>query len=85
MFVFNTERLSATIMKLLSILLLLGVAVECKPQMGFGGGSLPLASKKNIQAKLRDNAKRVMLSYGPLAMPGVDVSYQRTETGLYFI
>lgn len=61
-------------MNLLYILLLICVAAECKPQLGFGGGSLPLAVKKNIQAKLRDNAKRVMLSYGPLAMPGVDVS-----------
>jgi hypothetical protein len=61
-------------MKLLFVLLLLSVAAKCKPQFGSGGGSLPLAAKKNIQAELRDNAKRVMLSYGPLAMPGVDVS-----------
>ena len=63
-------------MKLLSALLLLSVAAECKPQFDFGGkgSSLPLAAKKNIKAKLRDNAQRVMLSYGPLAMPGVDVS-----------
>ena len=72
-FVFDNERPSATTMKLLSVLLLLSIAVNCKPQFGFGGSSLPLATKKNIQAKLRDNAKRVMLSYGPLAMPGVDV------------
>lgn len=59
-------------MKLLSALLFLTVATECKPQVGRGGGSLPLASQKNMKPKLRENAKRVMLSYGPLAMPGVN-------------
>jgi hypothetical protein len=69
-------------MKLLSVLLLLSVAAECKPQFGSGGASLPLAAKKNIQPKLRENAKRVMLSYGPLAMPGVDVSQPKEQNGI---
>ncbi|KAF2667473.1 hypothetical protein BT63DRAFT_472205 [Microthyrium microscopicum] len=59
-------------MKLQAALLLLSAIAECRPQFGGAGSSLPLASKKELKPKLRDNAKRVMLSYGPLLMPGVD-------------
>jgi hypothetical protein len=61
-------------MKLLPALLSLVVAAECRPQFGRGGASFPLASKKMMKPRLRENAQRVMLSYGPIVMPGVNVS-----------
>ena len=61
-------------MKLQTALFLLSGIAECSPQFSSGKSSLPLASKQDLKPKLRDNAKRIMLSYGPLAMPGVDVS-----------
>jgi hypothetical protein len=69
-------------MKLLPAFLSLIVAAECQPQFGRGGASLPLASKKTLKPRLRENAQRVMLSYGPLVMPGVNVSYKKARAGI---
>jgi hypothetical protein len=68
-------------MKLLPAVLCLIVAAECTPQFGRGGASLPLASKKTMKPRLRENAQRVMLSYGPLVMPGVNVSQRKARMG----
>jgi hypothetical protein len=74
-------------MKFLSVFFLLVSVAECEPQFGgfSGGTALPLVGKKDITPKYRANAKRVVLSYGPLTLRGLDVSQSRDQIQMLFL
>lgn len=61
-------------MKLPAVLILFATVAECSPQFGGSGGVnvLALASKKEVKPKYRETAKRMVYSYGPIALSGLD-------------
>jgi hypothetical protein len=62
---------------------LLAVAVECipqaKPPVSLGPSEWPLSATKQVQPQYRSTAKRSVLSYGPIKLYGLDVSYFRVS------
>ena len=61
-------------MKFQSAALLFAAITEAVPQLGGFGATWPLVGTKQVTPKYRQNAKRVILSYGPITLYGKDVS-----------
>ncbi|KAF2397319.1 hypothetical protein EJ06DRAFT_523814 [Trichodelitschia bisporula] len=55
-----------------SLVVFLAAAVAAVPQRGLGGGGLPVVSTKTLTPKLRANAKRVAVKYGPFELLAKD-------------
>jgi hypothetical protein len=69
-------------MRYFTALWLLAAVVECVPQtnplaslVSFNPPELPLVASKQVQPQYRPTAKRSTLSYGPIKLYGLDVSY----------
>jgi hypothetical protein len=68
-------------MRYFTALWLLAAVVECFPQTNplasllSNPPELPLVASKQVQPQYRSTAKRSILSYGPIKLYGLDVSY----------
>jgi len=59
-------------MKVSIAVAVLASLAEAVPQLGGMGASWPFVGSKSVKPKYRENAKRVILSYGPITLLGKD-------------
>lgn len=77
-FALSIPSFSPANMKFSTVALVLAATAEAVPQFGGGKSEWTFVGKKDVKPKYRANAKRQILSYGPIVLYGKDVREAKT-------